>query len=264
MAGWGVGGPGASLVDQVRAQYSGAPYRITGSIAQPASGGIGMRNPPSTTAMAPAAWTQPPIPTAAYNPIRDIELAAGKRGTQNTIEDDTTKEAQDNSNLLLNTEGVQREEGEQQTAEQKALSTLAESYKKLGVSQEQGANKAGVLRGGALLQAAQKRAANEGVTKGSDEQALQTQLTNDQIKRGQLTLTNQRELEALLTSSSRAEREQAQFGVDTKTLEAREASENGYVAPTPPKAVVSAPVRVASSRAQPASAGKPRIIRKGW
>lgn len=158
-----------------------------------------------------------PIPVGAYNPIRDIELQAGKRGLNNQIEDIGTAETRGNDSFVL---------GQQQAQQNRdrSLATLADSYRRLGVRQNEQANSAGVLRGGALMQAAAKRAAN---------QALAAAPINQSYERGiaGLARARQQEAEDHVTQGSRAEREQGQFGIDTRTLEAREASENGYTDP---------------------------------
>lgn len=178
-------------------------------------------------------YTPPPIPAGAYNPIRDIELSAGKRGLQNTVEDAGTSEARGQSNYLLGAEGIQRQQGEQATSHQESLDSLARSYQRLQGRQAEQAREAGVTRGGAVLQSAAKRAANEGTAKAGIETAYGEQQAADQRSLAQLGLGRQREGEDNTTTVQRAEREQGQFGVDTQTLEAREASENGYTAPVP-------------------------------
>lgn len=192
----------------------------------------------AATAPAGPAWTPPPIPAGAYNPIRDIELNAGKRGTQNTIEDLGTKESRGQSSYLLGVEGVKRQEAEEAQSRSEALASLQRSYQRLGVRQTEQAREAGVLRGGAVLQSAAKRAANEGIAKTPIEQTFARDQEANQRSLGQLGLTRQEESEDDTTGVSRAEREQSQFGVDTQTLEGREAAENGYQAPTGPAALV--------------------------
>lgn len=184
------------------------------------------------------AWTPPPIPAGAYNPIREIELDAGKRGTSNTIEDLGTKESRGQANYLLGSEGIARERAEQAEEHQKAVDSLQRGFARLGVRQTEQARGAGVLRGGAVLQSAAKRAANQQLQQTGLDTAFQRQTGADDRQLGALTLSRQQEGEDDATGVSRAEREQSQFGIDTRTLEAREASDNGYRAPTGPAAVL--------------------------
>jgi hypothetical protein len=111
---------------------------------------------------------------------------------------------------------------------------LAQSYQRLDVKQGEQANTAGVLRGSAIMQSAAKRAGNEGKAKGQEEVVYGHQKEADQRQLAQLALAHGQESEANTTAGQRAEREQAQFGVDTQTLKGREASDNGYVAPQNP------------------------------
>lgn len=184
-------------------------------------------NPPYTGGL----WTpQAPVtPSGAYNPSLDIELAAGKRGTQNTIEDLLTKGTRGENNFATDQSEVQREEGEQTAEHNRALAALAQSYQRLGGRQTEQANAAGVGRGGALLQAAQKRAANEGKAREPLDINYANQQAGDQRSLARLALGRQQEAEDIGTGTARAEREQNQFGIDTRTVEAREAANNGYV-----------------------------------
>lgn len=232
MAAWGA----PSLGRRFQRQSPRAPV-VVGSSRQPTT--LGARSAPGVRAAAPQApasaqalgWTPPPIPTGAYNPIRDIELNAGKRGASNTIEDLGTKGERGEYDFL-NSEGeIKRAEGEQQSDHDQQIAAIQTAFKRLASRQTEGANAAGVLRGGALAQSAAKRAANEGKQREPVDQTLSRALAGDQRALGQLALTHTREIEDQATERTRAEREQAQFGIDTQTLEAREASEAGYTSP---------------------------------
>jgi hypothetical protein len=215
------------------------PPRIVGIRRQP---GTGAFVPPTTprpvsgisSQAHQAPWTPPPIPAGAYNPIRDIELQAGKRGVANTLEDLGTKNVRGEGNFLLGQSDIERQRNEQTTERDKALSNIAESFKRLGVRQTEQANGAGLLRGGALLQSAAKRAANQGKATDQVQQTYARQQEADTRALARLALARQQESEDIGTQGSRAEREQGQFGIDTQTLEAREAAENGYESPVGP------------------------------
>lgn len=176
-------------------------------------------------------WIAPPavIPSSAYNPTLDIELAAGKRGTRNTIEDLLTKGTRGEQGFALDQAEVKRQEGEQGQEHQRVLAALAQNYERLGGRQTEQANAAGVSRGGALLQAAMKRKANEGKAAEPINLNYQHQQEGDQRSLARLALSRQQEGEDIGTGVSRAEREQTQFGIDTNTVKAREATNNGYL-----------------------------------
>lgn len=187
----------------------------------------GYATPPS------GAWTPSPavIPSGAYNPTLDIELAAGKRGEQNTLEDLATKEGRGEDNYAINQGEVQRSQGEQADEHQRALTALSRNFTQLGTEQAEKANAAGDATGatsGALAQAAAKRSSNETIQREPIDTAYAREGEADERSLGKLALARQQEAEDDATTGSRAEREQAQFGVDTRTVEAREAANNGY------------------------------------
>lgn len=173
----------------------------------------------------------PVIPAGAYNPALDIELAAGKRGTANTIEDLLTKNTRGENNFVTDESEVHRQEGEQGAEHSRALAALSQGYARLAGRQREQANGAGVARGGALQEAAAKRTANEGRAQAPINTTYANQQAGDQRSLGRLALARQQEAEDIASSTSRAEREQNQFGIDTRTVEGREASNNGYIDP---------------------------------
>lgn len=179
------------------------------------------------------AWTPqtPIIPSAAYNPTLDIELAAGKRGLGNTLEDLLTAGSRGDAGYALSTGEVERQRGEQTSEHTRALAALAQQYQRLGGRQTEQANAAGVSRGGALLQAAMKRKANEGKAREPLDINYQNAIAGDNRSLARLALAHQQEGEDHATAGARAEREQGQFGIDTRTVEAREATNNGYLDP---------------------------------
>lgn len=230
MAAWGARSPlliprrRPPVVVSSRPQ-AGSTGRVGASSPRPAS------SPAVGLSAQDLGWPLPPIPTGAYNPIRDIELNAGKRGLDNTLEELLTKDTRGQSDLLLNEGDIANRETEEGQNHDQALAAIASSFKKLGVRQGEQANASGLTRGGALLQAAAKRAANETKTREPVDQTYTRQQGADQTARGRLLLARQREAEDNANATARAEHEQAQFGVDTQTLEAREASDNGYTSP---------------------------------
>lgn len=162
----------------------GGSYRVGGAPAAP--------HAPA----APAAGLGP-IPPGLYSPTRDVELVGGKAQYQQQrskaeresgyAEDDFgINQAKLGYQKGTGLEDIGTERTRQNEAAQKTLAQLAESYKKLGVSQEGQANKAGVLQGGALLQAAAKRAANEGKGRAETNLTLQHQLEDDTLRENRL------------------------------------------------------------------------------
>lgn len=238
--GWG--GPSIARGTNPRGVPQAGDYRPN---ARGGSGGLAWRP-----------WTPPPIPSGLYNPIRGIELEAGKRGMENTLQDVKTGEAQGLANFNLGLEGIQgglaHTEAEDRAARdtdvaknREALEALGRRYKNLASTQEQNANQAGVLQGGAMLQAAAKRAANEGIERNAQnaalrraEEGIERNLSNAREQASLAEhgegLKRQEEQQGLETKGTRAEREQNQFGLDTRMLEGAEASQRGYMAPGAP------------------------------
>lgn len=232
MAAWGARSP--LLIPRRRPPVvvsSRTQARSTGNVAAPVAPSLAPRAQAAYPSAQALGFQPPPIPTGAYNPIRDIELNAGKRGLSNTLEELLTKNTRGQSDYLLGEGDLSNRETEEGQNHDQALSQIADSFRKLSVRQGEQANASGLTRGGALLQAAAKRAANEAKTRQPVDQSYTRQQGADQKARGQLALQRQRESEDIASASARAEREQGQFGVDTQTLEAREASDNGYTSP---------------------------------
>lgn len=172
---------------------------------------------------------RPVVPAAAYNPTLDIELAAGKRGTQNTLEDLGTKDTRGAANFATDENEVKRQEAEQTAAHTRALAGIAQGFQRLAGRQREGANSAGLRNGSALAQAATKRAANESLQQTPVNQTFTTQQEGDKRSLARLALSRQQEAEDNATQRSRAEREQGQFAIDTGTVRNREATNNGYL-----------------------------------
>jgi hypothetical protein len=251
MAGWNATPQWAkqppSNVPTVR---SSAPLANSGSRlnGRGASGGLG-------SIPSPAAAQSPVIPFGDYDPIRDIEIAEGKKGSAQALsalekkkeygEDDfSTSKLEDERQQGNSLSEIGTTRTRQQEAGKVALERLAESYKKLGVKQEEGANAAGVINGGALIQAAMKRAGNEGLAKSTDQKALNQQLEDDTTKETRLKESGESALGKLLRESERGlsedttgisnqEANEQTFGEGINSLKAYEAAhEHGYVVPT--------------------------------
>lgn len=178
-------------------------------------------------------WIPPQVSATvgSYNPLLDIELNAGKRGLSNTLEDLGTKNVRGEQGYLLGKGEVERQQAQQGQEHAKALAALLQNYERLGSRQKEQANTAGVLRGGALAQAAAKRAANEGKAKEPIEEGYARSQESDQRALAKLALGRQQEVEDIGTQGSRAEREQNQYGIDTRTVEGTEAANYGYLDP---------------------------------
>lgn len=228
------------------------------------SGFSGVTRPSPLRAYSP--FTPGPPPPGSYDPALDQQLAASQRGLGD-LQDDTAIQTQrlgeDYQNRL---NGIQQglgdtrtdlgtaatREGENYGAQTAAL---GRSYASLGVTQHEATNRLGVLEGGTALQSAAKRAANQGIQQqGLDTtharsvednaQALLRANRNAYEQTGALNIdyanplaadgtpgslaTGGRAYQDLGRTLSRAEREGAQYGVDTAQTKSAEAAQQGY------------------------------------
>lgn len=227
-------------------------------------------------------------PAGSYDPSLDSQLAAARRGladlqgqigTQGAR--DTTDYASQVSRLQqqqgFNSEDLQRQLGRGQADlglartrgtedYDRNVQMLTRQYEQLGRRQLQGANQAGVLRGGALLQAAAKRGQNQAI----DRQPMDTNYqrfladntlsgqrlqedyntqsarnaTNSDYQMGQLALDlsppdennplGGRRYQDRTTQLTQAQREQAFFGQDVQNQKIFQASGSGWDPPQRP------------------------------
>jgi hypothetical protein len=146
---------------------SGGFVRIGGvpagsGIVRPATGGKPYAGPAPKATM-PKPWTPPAFPpTGTFNPSREIEVGEAKRGLEQAEGEGATSETQLRNRYATGMSEYDRQANEQTDSYNKGLALLAESFQKLGTRQTEATNKAGLLQGGAVLQAAATRGANEG------------------------------------------------------------------------------------------------------
>lgn len=238
-------------------------YRIGGRPASPAA-------PP---------WSPPPLPTGSYNPQRDIETEESGRGLGQLEGELGTQRTRATSDYFTNQAEINRQAGQHTEDFNRAQQMLRQSYQRLGSQQEQGANKLGVLQGGALLQSAAKRAVNEGQTSeqqktayGRQQQATALELAKLAREGAPPDVGNPlggRTFQDLLTKLTNAQANNTFFGESQQRLAGQEAAERGYVPPTAPashaRAVSAArsagAPRIVSSHPQPASGTQPSLRR---
>ncbi len=212
--------------------------QVRGTVRQPGSGSPVTAPPMGRQALHPqSSWTAPPLPGGSFNPSRTIETEEADRGLGQLGEGNATKLSELNANTATSENEVTRDEGIQTAAFQKAQEQLKESYKNLGNRQGEQANAAGVLSGGALLQAAAKRAANEGKENATQQTAFNQQKEGDALQMAKLIQAQGRGGEALAAELRNAGSNNAFFRKAQEQLEGQEAAERGYNAPTEPGAV---------------------------
>lgn len=197
----------------------------------------GVRPGYAPPAAKPAAWTPPPVPPGLYNPIRDVELAEGKRGSEQTTRGLERQKASSENRYGVNLAEVGQREGNQKAAHEEMLARLGESFKRLGARQEDQANAGNTNYGGALIAAGLARAGNEATRKASEQRTFGESQQANAAARGRLALG---ESEAtgpggsLTEALQNAGENQQGFEQSVGGLKNTEASEHGYRAPTGP------------------------------
>jgi hypothetical protein len=235
-----------------RAGYGGP--QIVRSVPQRITSGITSRGVHGGLSWKP--WTPPPIPSNYFNPVRSAELGSQKVTGENVAENLGKQRTATENDYALGRENLEhglshlleenaRTEGQDTAKRNEALATIARSFSNLKSQQEQNANTAGVFSGGALLQAATKRAANEGIQTTAENANYNRAIAN--IKQADLNaenaekeglgkegLTRQQQLAELEGKELQQGRNAAQEALNTHLLMDQEAAGAGYRAPTNP------------------------------
>lgn len=216
------------------------------------------------------------LPAGYVNPQRGIEVEEGNRGLSQLKGEAGTTSTRDFTDYGTALAQLGQREANEQADLNTNLATIKKGYTQLASSQEQADNAAGAVSGGALLQAAAKRGANETTDVGAQNTSYARQQQADQQSRAQLALElapppepgsldpsvlaqGGRKYQDLGTSLQNAGLNNAFFDESQARLGGQEAAENGY---TPASALMKAAARPAapkpptilSSHAQPARA----------
>lgn len=218
----------------------------------------------------------PIVPAGTYDPALDSQLGAAQRGYGNLQEDAATQSTRTLADLTFGQaqigQGYDRNVFDLTTSRDRGLADigtsrtrgtedynrnvqmLQRSYERLGGRQQEQINAAGVLKGGAILQAAAKRKANEAIDRqpldtnyqrfGQDLDTQTGRLNQDygtQFTRlgedratslSQLALGASRGQEDLATQLRRGGVELGQYGLDIGQQKLYQAMQTGYVPPT--------------------------------
>lgn len=200
-------------------------------------------------------WGTPPADR--YDPYLDAQLAAGQRGLGDYVTDASTsnRRATEDYGFGVHDAQLGQTRGQQDIAtqrgyatqdHQRAIDMLTRQYTQLGSAQGQQANVMGVAGGGALLQAARKRAANETI----DQQPIdtgfhrQTAALDTQGQRlnedtgtsiARLGVNTERQVGDTNLGVQRAGREQIFLGGDTTAAKSAQAAQSGWDPGAKPK-----------------------------
>jgi hypothetical protein len=200
-------------------------------------------------------YTPPRPPAGSYDPALDAARDAARRGLGDVRQDTAlagTRAAADfqfgqddlNRGYTRGTEDLDAAGRRGEEDYQRNVGMLKRSYDILAGRQAEGANVQGVMGGGALLEAAAKRQANQGI----EQQGLDTQIgrQREDIAQsrarlgedrdtgiGRLGLDYERGNADRALGLARAGREDTAFGLDTAAQRAYQAAGAGYVPPGP-------------------------------
>lgn len=227
---------------------------------------VASTNPPNPSFKAWDPWSSSP-PSGTFDPSLDAAAGAANRGYQDLTADSGTQDLRDTVDYGLQREDITRSRDQQLADLNQGLSRgtedynrnvamLTRAYQVKGNVQKQQENAYGVLAGGAALQAARKRAANEA----TDRQPLDTSLsrlqqdTSTGVERtntaadtalGKLALMmappdaanplGGRSFQDRATALTRGGRENAQFGIDTEAQKSFQAAGTGWDPGTRPR-----------------------------
>lgn len=215
----------------------------------------GKKKPPKAHPFTP--FVQPARPPAGlYDPGLDSQEAAATRGYQDLTADTGTANTRASDDFTLAQNRIQQQAGNSfsdlLTSRTRGLEDYntqtgerSRQYANLGISQADAAGAAGLAGGGAGVQAALKRQANQGREQGFADQALQRFTTDNSTARSRTQTAESNALaDAALgygrgaedrgTALTRAGRENTLFGGDVAAQRFYQATGTGWEMPTKP------------------------------
>jgi hypothetical protein len=177
-------------------------------------------------------------PTGSYDPALDAQVGAAGRGLSDLGQDTQRQRERLGTDYNLQRGDLQTAEQRATADHQRALDMLTRNYSQLANRQAQGQARAGVLGGGAVLQAAAKRAANKALEQQPIDTSFQRYSADNESAQGRLALQmappdagnplGGRAFQDLGTTQARAQRENQFFGLDTAAEKAFQASGAGW------------------------------------
>jgi hypothetical protein len=193
----------------------------------------------------PKKWVQPPPPTGSFDPALDAQRRAASRGLRDTVTDIGTANTRDTVDYGLGRDSIMLAQTRGNADLDRQMAVLQRGYQTLASQQRQQFQAHGLAYGGASLQAAAKRQANEAF----DQQPLdvaRARLGEDTgLQLGKLALDlappdasnplGGRRFQDRTTQLTRAKREDASFGLDIGAEKVFQATQSGWVPPTPPR-----------------------------
>lgn len=177
-------------------------------------------------------------PTGSYDPALDAQVGAAGRGLFDLGQDTQTQKDRLGTDYNLQRGDLVTAQDRATADHQRALDMLQRNYAQLGNRQAQGQARAGVIGGGAVLQAAAKRAANKALEQQPIDTSFNRFTEDNQSAQGRLALNmappdagnplGGRAYQDLNSTLTRGKREGAFFGLDVAGEKAYQASGAGW------------------------------------
>jgi hypothetical protein len=178
----------------------------------------------------------PPRPPAgSYDPSLDAAREAAERGYGDLRQDIETAGTRADVDYGLGRESVGRGFGRYEEDYRRNTDMLKQSFQRLAARQGENMNQMGVLNGGAALEAAAKRAANQAQEQRQLDTGYNRAVEDRDLAYGQLDLGYQRGGIDRTRQLERAGRENTAFGLDTGAQIAFQAAQSGWVPPRRPR-----------------------------
>jgi hypothetical protein len=179
---------------------------------------------------------RPPDPAGYYDPALNAQLGAAHRGYGDTQDDISLAGTRAAADYGIQDSLYKTAVGNENDQYNRNVGLLTKNYTDLQANQEDQANAYGVVPGGgAALQSAAKRAANQATDQAGLDLSHNEALKGLQDQWDQFGLNYNRGITDRTTALTRAGRENTQFGIDTTHEKAFQADQAGYIAPKPPK-----------------------------
>jgi hypothetical protein len=176
-------------------------------------------------------WTPPRPPAGSYDPVLDAQRDAATRGLGDTRQDLALAGTRAAADYQFGQDDVGRQFGRYEQDYGTQTQMLKRQYDLLAGRQQEQMAGANLLGGGAVLQAAAKRAENQRL----QQSELDTGFTRAREDRdtglGRLSVDFTRGTADRTTALTRAQREDTAFGLDTAGQRAYQAAGMGYVPP---------------------------------
>lgn len=178
-------------------------------------------------------YVTPRPPAGTYDPALDAARRAASRGLHDTTQDVGLAGERAGQDFTFGVGQADQTLGYQKADYGAHVAALQRSYDVLAGQQQEQQAGAGVLQGGAVLQAAAKRAANQGLQQTALDTGLARDVTAHDQTVAQLGVGQTRGITDRATTLARATREDTNFGLDTRGQEAFQAAGTGYTPPAP-------------------------------